>query len=50
VFHPGIGSGKHERLVAVVVPDEIGRFAVLSVDLHDLGGGLVHSDHPALNV
>src|SRR5687768_6203453 len=50
MFHPGVGPWKHQRFATVVVPDQVGRFAVLPMYLHDFGGVRVRSHNPALDV
>jgi len=50
VLHRRVGSWKHERLMSVVVTDEVRRSTVLPTNLNDLGRLVVRTDHPAVHV
>ena len=47
---PTVTAGKHECLVSVVVPDQIGRSPILTVNFEDLGRHLGLTDHSPLNI
>jgi len=50
VVDPTVTAGKHECLVSVVIPDQIGRSPILTVNFEDLGRHLGLTDHSPLNM
>jgi len=50
VLHHGVCPRKHERLMPVVVADEVWRRPVHSPNLDDLGRLVARTDNPAVNV
>ncbi|ORI13203.1 hypothetical protein BH686_08735 [Rhodococcus erythropolis] len=50
MIYPAVATGKHQRLVPVVVPDQIGRPSVLPVNFEDLGSYLRLPNHASLDM